>query len=55
MGTLMIVLPAHVRNLTSAVREQYEKMRRYDKNQNVNIWLDAVVDGEPIDVLAGNR
>jgi hypothetical protein len=43
MGTLMIVLPAQARNISS------------DENRRAEIWLAAALEEARIDVLAGNR
>jgi hypothetical protein len=56
---MMIVLPAHARNLAgasrAAFRERSAKQRHSGKNQNVDDWLAGTFGAGRIDVLAGNR
>ncbi len=56
---MMIVLPAHARNLTGtsqpARRKHCAKQRYSDKNQNVDDWLAGTFGADWIDVLDGNR
>lgn len=56
---MMIVLPAHARNLGGTARpthrERGAKQRHSGKNQNVNDWLAGAFGAGRIDVLAGNR
>jgi hypothetical protein len=69
MGALMIVVPAHVRNLSATVcachnltnagevaRCKPRAKKRYsDKNQKMDDWLAAIREGGLIDVPDGNR
>jgi hypothetical protein len=59
MGALMIVVPAHARNLTGTSQPAHgecrAKQHHSDKNQNVNDWLAEAFGASRIDVLAGNR